>query len=226
MNNFFKTMLVGGAKYRALISIFLVNLLTEKGAILGLANLLAAINATNSTKEIRMQKYYYRSIRTEGGSSQIQLIDTSVTASDGTTNLNNGQLVDKDSAFAVGAISVRFATGGTAGNPRIDTYSNAVYDSAGAVRIPVGLQNADIEIKCGNNVVLERQSIKAFFAERNINVNPIGNYASDAVELTEPAFLVGGLPISAMIYLPTGATALAATAHVELVFHGVGTGNK
>lgn len=226
MKNFFKTMFIIGASYRSLIAIYILNLLGNqtKAKGFGLSNLLEAING--GTKELRMQTYYYRSIRTEGGSSQIQLIDTSVTASDGTTNLNNGQLVDKDTVFGVGAISLRFATGGTAGNPRIDTYSNAVYDAAGALRIPVGLQNADIEIKCGNMVVLERQSIKKFFAERNINVNPIGNVATDAVELTEPAILVGGQPISAMIYLPTGATALAATAHVELVFHGVGTGNK
>jgi hypothetical protein len=192
-----------------------------------LQNLLGAINATNSTKEIRMQKYYYRSIRTEGASSQIQLIDTSIPASDGTTNLNNGQLPDKDTIFAVGAISLRFVSGGTVGNPKIDTYSNAIYGADSTVlRIPVGLQNSDIEIKCGSNVVLERQSIKAFFAERCVHVNPIGNYASDAVELIEPAFLVGGQPISAMIYMPVGATALAAAAHVELVFHGVGTGNK
>lgn len=227
MKNFLKTVFMSGAKYRALISIFLLNILTngKKVASLGLTNLAGLVDG--DSVELRMQTYFYRSVKTQSANNQIQLVDTSVVAVDGVTNLNNGQLPNKDSIFGVGAIAIRFATGGTAGAPASSTYSNALYDSAGALRIPVGLQNADIEIKCGNYIVLERQTIKKFFAERNINVNSNGTTQfEDAVELTEPAFLVGGQPISAIIYMPNGAAALVATAQLELEFYGVGTGNK
>jgi hypothetical protein len=48
----------------------------------------------------------------------------------------------------------------------------------------------------------------------------------DAIELAEPAYLTGGQPISVTIYFPTGASALAATANIEVEFYGVGTGRK
>lgn len=224
MKNFLKTVFSKGLAYRSLISVFVMNILanTTVASGLGLGNLLNLIG--NGGAELRMQSYYYRSIKTNGANNTIPVIDSSVVATDGVTNLMNGQLPQKDSIFGVGAIAVRFGTGATAG---VTTFSNALYDSAGALRIPVGLQNADIEIKCGNNIVLERQTLRKFFAERNINANNISeNTFGDALELIEPAYLVGGQGITVTITMPNGAAALAATANVEVEFYGVGTANK
>lgn len=224
MKNFLKTVFSQGMKYRSLISIFVLGILsnasTAKG--LGLDNLLSLI--TNGGAEMRMQSFYYRSIKTQSANNTIPVIDSSVVATDGVTNLMNGYLPQKDSIFGVGAIAIRFGTGATAG---VTTFSNAMYDAAAALRIPVGLQNADIEIKCGSTIVLERQTLRKFFAERNINANAISeNTFGDALELIEPAYLVGGQLITATITMPNGATALAATANLEIEFYGVGTANK
>lgn len=225
MKNFLKSLFSEGMRFRSLISIFVLGILSnaKTASSLGLSNLVSLIN--NGGAEMRMQSYYYRSIKTQGANNTIPVIDSSVVATDGVTNLTNGNLPQKDSIFGVGAIAIRFATG-TAG-AGASTYSNALYDSAGALRIPVGLQNADIEIKCGSSIVLERQTLRKFFAERNINANTNSDTTfGDALELIEPAYLVGGQLITAIITMPNGAAALAATANLEIEFYGVGTANK
>lgn len=228
-------------RYRSLISFYLVAVLAN---VPGFANVNDLIN--NKAMEIRTQTFYYRSIRSNSASGQINLIDTGLNIADGTTNLQAGA-IPKDQVFAVRAIALRFATG-TASAPG-SFYSNAIYDNVTNIvdpntatgasatktivstsfvqRIPVGLINADIEIKCGTDIILERQTAKRFFSERSlVNNNTSDSCYEDAFELPEPAYLTGGQPISVTVYFPTGASALAATANIEVEFYGVGTGRK
>lgn len=235
MKNLLAKAMDTAGRYRSLISLYLVAVLQ---AVPGLSNVNDLIN--NRAMEIRQQTFYYRSIRSNNASGQVNLIDTGLNIADGTTNLQAGS-IPKDQVFAVRAIALRFATG-TSSAPA-SFYSNAIYNNvqtdtntaAGAAktitnfaqRIPNGLINADIEIKCGTDIILERQTIKRYFAERSlVNNNTSDSMFEDAVELAEPAYLTGGQPISVTIFFPTGASTLAATDNIEVEFYGVGTGRK
>lgn len=222
--------------YRSILSLFLLNILLT---VPGFANVKDLI--TGGSMEARMQTFYYRSTRSNSVTGQVNLIDTAQSMQDGVTNLQNGA-IPKDQVFAVGYIAIRFSTGVSA---VVSSYfSNAIYGistipsqsgsgtgavintASAAARIPLALLNGDIEIKCGSDVIFERQSARKFFSERSMNTqNTSDTVLADAVELFEPAYLTGGQPISVTVFTPSGVS-FGSTDNVEVAFYGVGTGRK
>jgi hypothetical protein len=223
-------------RYRSLISFYLVAVLAN---VPGFANVNDLIN--NKAMEIRTQTFYYRSVRANSGSGQVNLIDTGLNITDGVTNLQAGA-IPKDQVFAVRAIALRYSKNASSTTAQASLYSNAIYDNVNtysaapgssttftnyAQRLPIALLNADIEIKCGTDIILERQTAKRFFSERSIvNNNTSDSMYEDAIELAEPAYLTGGQAISVTIFFPNGSSALGQYDNIEVEFFGVGTGRK